>query len=264
MSRVHFTSHSRESELHGSERAYLGGLVRDLALAVLKPDWRRDELERLLREPEQWAHLGKRWPDVAQWVNQFSTRWAVGENWLTFEGRDLSPFEISLNTATLIGSLQLKAAAWIHGQCEVHGYVEEKDREWLADIFEEGVESGVYRRGLRTIPQGWEGVIEHLRCGDGGPVVMGYSTTDGFPSRHAITDADHQSLGPDAQELFYELPREEQWAIGLRWIYSDEARLGPFSPDNLDRTYGCSVTAFDLFDDDRLREKLGLVDIHPA
>lgn len=266
MSRVYFTSADRESELHGSERAYLGSLVSHLALSILDPRWRREELERLLNYPDRWRHLGNGWPQSASWIDNFSTSWSVGgDTWLAFEGRSLSPFEISLNTATLIGSPQLKAAAWIHGQCEVHGYVEGKDRAWLADIFEEGVETGIYRRGLREIPQGWEDVIEHLRENADGPVVMGYSVTDSFPSDRAIMESELEGFktysvtrpGSYDLDLYYELPQEEKWEVGMRWLNSNEANLGAFGPDRLDRTYGCSVTAFDLFDDDRLREKLG-------
>ena len=97
--------------------------------------------------------------------------------YLMVEGQRVDIFGAQLDTAITIGSDQLKFAARLHGQCEIHCYVECKNRKWLASIIEQGLEQHLYRKD-----KGWESVIKLLRNGCKSPVVMSYSVCDSFPS----------------------------------------------------------------------------------
>jgi hypothetical protein len=240
MSYVEFRSESASAELRGSERAWLGQLVTDLTLAVLNPGgpYGRDTLAPLIKSGHWLSKYREEASDVG-WAQAFTTSWHVGGTFLT---GDRDPFTISLNTADLIGSEQIKVAAWIHGQCEVHGYVEEPERGRLADVIDAGLAGGVYRQG-----QGWEGVAVLLRNGDGGPVVMSYSVTDGFPSPEALTGSDAAALNLDEEgEVFWALPVARRWELGVAWVRSAESGLGAWVPGERRRYGSPALTAFDL------------------
>jgi hypothetical protein len=227
MSRVTFATAEAEAELRGSERAWLGSLCTNLTLGILNPRWNHDKLAQLMVDPGSTRD--------PYWAANFETRWTVGM------GRfkpDIDPFLISLDTATMMGSPQMALAAWIHGQSEVHGFVEEEHRIWLAELIDDGREQGIFRDH-----QGWEDVLILLRKTETlpGPVVMSYSVTETFPSPYEVL----QDPSEDVAEAFYGLPHAERWSAGLDWLRT-VANVGPITPENLStRRYG-DITALDL------------------
>ncbi len=127
-------------------------------------------------------------------------------------------FEKQLNTAILIGNDAVILLARLHGQCEIHGYVEGPNRAWLAGIVDGGLASGILRESM-----GWEGVAELLRASEEGPVVTSYSVTDSFPGQVA---AGWGGWEPEHEDGWYELDGPAQWELAVKGI----------------RGYGCEWT----------------------
>lgn len=261
MSRVYFNDGTAEAELRGSERAYAGHMVDQAALLVLDPFGFGSE-ERLKPFLGPDSYVGKL-NTGRSFGEEFTRMWRssrfMGGSVISFEGKPLSPFDIALSTASLLGD-QMSILAWIHGQCECHGYVEGEYRSWLADIIDRGRESGIFRRD-----QGWESVAAFLRQRDDLPVVMSYSVTDGFPDFDAILPEHQEALrrpedtDPYApnERFSEEIDFDQQWAWGIEWLRSGAANVGALEPDNIgSRSYGSSITAFTMLDLDRMREEL--------
>lgn len=266
MSRIYFHSQYGEAEVLGSERAYLGSLASDLALAVLDP--RIDRRERLLPliSPDHYLHQAGRGDD-RHWWSDFQTWFRVGwdGSGLLIGGQQHDPFGIALNTLIAMGNEVLRFCARVHGYCEIHGWVDDEDREWLADLIERGRKDNVLRA-----ERGWESVAEFLRE-TSGPVVMSYSVCESFPNAHAAdwtpptciacggdgkpnarmkyTDVDYDyctTCGGEGQmsDEWYDLPPDEQWALGMKGIRAREYDLR-LMPDD-ERGFGPVMSAFDI------------------
>lgn len=259
MSRVYFNDGQREAELWGSERAYAGMMVHNAALMVLNPcGFRSDERLRQFIDPKSYL-VDSFQRSTRSFGEEFTRAWTgslfMGKKGFAFEGKPLYPFTISLSTASLLGD-QMSIFAWIHGQSEVHGYLEGEHRDWLAGIIDKGRKRGIFRKD-----QGWESVAAFLRESGERPVVLSYSVTDGFPGGDCIDPAKlepFQQEGDekwDSWERYYEqTSEEERWADGIEWLRSGGANVGALTPENIgSRAYG-DVTAFDMMDTDRLRE----------
>ncbi len=200
-------------------------------------------------------------------------------------GVSLGPSSVSLNTALALGSDPVRLAAKIHGWCEVHAWIEGGDRAWAADIIQQGLDIGAYRRGLWYVDgvnntdrlaaehpnrkwssQGWEEVQALLRSRDDGPVVMSYSGCDQFPNERWHPDWPGREV-----EKWDDYTEGEQRAVevfGERWYEMLEADpdgmwdacmeglrarpWGRISPATLaSETFGPGVTIYDLFAPDR-------------
>jgi hypothetical protein len=128
-------------------------------------------------------------------------------------GREWDIFELQLNTALALGSDAIRFCARVHGQCEPHGYVEGRNRAWLAGIIDGGLKAGVLRHETQGYGRGWEDVADLLRQRDNCPVVMSYSVCDGFPSI-----PEHVEM-PDAErDVWYESGGENRWATAMAWL----------------------------------------------
>ena len=169
MSRIYFHSLSCESEVFGSERAFMGHLVSDMFLSALGVDSfdfppSNPHVLRTILDPAHYTakHTGREFSD------SLSTALRVGmdSSILRVDGEAVNVFSATLNTAIVMGSDPIILSARLHGQCEIHTYVEGSNRRWLAGIIEQGRKSGIFRAD-----SGWEDVIEHLRERDDEPVV---------------------------------------------------------------------------------------------
>jgi len=117
-----------------------------------------------------------------------------------------------LNTLIAEGSDPMILAARLHGQCEVHCYVEGKNRAWLAEIVDRGVGAGIY--GAPWGYDGWPALAAHLRARDDEPVVTSYSVTEGFPNAGVAERGHLWTPDPDADgKDWYALPDDEQWRL---------------------------------------------------
>ena len=233
MSRVYFHSQSGTAELRGSERAYAGGLINDIALAVLKPGcWNEKKLRAMLPEDHYLKTSG-----ADRFIDSWSTAFSVNSGeLLVHDDKRIDSWTIGLNTVMVVGNDAMRFLARIHGQCEIHGYVEGKNRLWLANIIHEGYASGLYRGDM-----GWDRVGALLRLRDDEPVVMSYSVCQGFPNYDIAG-----WMKDDEGEGFYELTKYEQWHLAMTNLRAQDRGL-ELRPDNYSTyKFGHCVTAFDI------------------
>lgn len=133
------------------------------------------------------------------------------------DGVKLSGWSLIMNTALRLGSDPVRLLTRLHGACEIHTWVEGPNRAWLADIIDKGRKSGVLRGQM-----GWEDVAMLLRLSDAAPVVTSYSVCESFPNRTvAEWVPPHEDAEP--QDLWSEVPRAEQWVLGLTKLREHEA-----------------------------------------
>lgn len=146
------------------------------------------------------------------------------------DGQEIRAWICALNTMIANGSDPMILGARLHGQCEVHCYVEGRNRAWLAEIIDRGLAAGIYREPLGY--DGWEKVAELLRAKDDEPVVTSYSVCDSFPSRGVAENARLWEPEPDDEDgdSWYDLPEAEQWSLCLQALRED-AEWMSLSPD---------------------------------
>lgn len=158
------------------------------------------------------------------------------------EGTTIAATALGLNTLIATGSDPMILAARIHGQCEIHAYVEGRNRAWLALIIDRGMESGIYRQGM-----GWEAVSGLLRSNAKAPVVLAYSVCESFPSQEAARRGGWAPKTADEDEEWYELPAKKQWDWAITGIRA--TRGLELCPDEWawpDFFFDAPVTAFQV------------------
>lgn len=249
MSAIYFHSEHGDARIKGSERAYASLTSCDLALTVLRLIPRR-----FGDAPDAAVLATVRPPIEARWA---VTSLSVDGERFEFVLPDGSAHRVSsslLNTAIAVGSRPVQLLARLHGQCEIHAWVDGKDRAWLAGVIDEGRRSGVLRAR-----SGWEEVAELLRSRDDGEVVTSFSGCDQFPSPHVIGwappaecregregDEDDEPVGADA---FYGLDPSEQWRIGMEWLRAQRGAR-QITPENLSdpEFFGTGLNGFKLLE----------------
>ena len=212
MSRIYFHSLDGVAEVRGSERAHFGVFCSDLAWTFLKRYAReyRSESPSILRKlfaKDHYLHT----MESEQFAAMTETALAVsfGDNFV-LNGKSLDVWEMQLNTAFVLGNDAVKLGARLHGQCEIHTYVEGENRNWLADVVELGRRSGFYRADA-----GWEDVVKLLRQSTESPAVTSYSVTEQFPNGH-IANFEYPEVGGEKDwDAWYALPFEKQWELGV-------------------------------------------------
>lgn len=198
MSKVYFHSLSEESFIKGIERHYAAYILSHLALAILLP-------ERLFDDASWLKIRGALRPEPTYARSEADIRMALRTHphELSFvlpDGSTHSAFGVLLNTCVDLGNESLCLLARVHGQSEIHAYVEGNDRSWFADV----IERGLSRRHLLRPGHGWENVMAHARRRSDEPIVMSYSITAGFPNA-AMCEMDAKSFG--------DLPSSERLAL---------------------------------------------------
>jgi hypothetical protein len=281
VSRVYFHSQHGEAELRGSERAHCGLLVDNLADGFLGSLY-GDDVERLLGlvRPDHYLHRQDRrspgW--VPMWRDMFATAFRSGfyGEMFTWKGKDVDSFALRLNTALKYGNDTVRLAARLHGQCEIHCYVEGINRAWLAGLIVEGLSAGIFREGQwyedrngdrKWSDQGWRDVVKLLLDRDDEPVVCSYSVCDQFPNAEVASwtpppmpdgwapdwaaseagraewERDHPEVEDrrsyyedEAGSLWYELPEAEQWRRALEGVRGGSGGL-EISPTEFGKYY---------------------------
>jgi hypothetical protein len=265
MSRVYFHSPSDEGglrntlELRGSERAHASFVVNQIAIGLLNIDgYEREKKLYDWLPPNHYLRSSQ--PGL--FARSYATAFFVGgdESLIIKDGESVNVWELALNTAIAVGNDPIKLFARIHAQCEIHGFVEGRNRKWLAKIIEAGRKSGLYRRD-----QGWEAVMAGLRASDVEPLVMSYSVCNSFPNsevsdwmpawpdgvQHTWTalTSEQRKEREERSEAWYELPREEQWRRGLEALRNHHGML-ELKPEHWDEyRFGHNLTVWDLFDE---------------
>ena len=226
MSRIYFHSVEGDAEVHGSERAHFGVFCSELTSALLGKHAEEYGSKSILRNLFPENH----------WVNRSDNfKEAVllalgGDQAIQLNSKKLESFVLQLNTALSMGSDYVKLAARIHGQCEIHAYVEGKNRAWLAEIIKQGRQSGFYRD-----QQGWEEVIALLEKSDS-PVVTSYSVCERFPNGHVANYEYPFVDGEEDWDAWHDLPYEKQWELGITGLRKSNKGL-ELRPDDWNTFY---------------------------
>lgn len=240
MSCIYF--HSRddgEARLRGSERHLMGGLVNDLMVGLIgNGDW----IEPYL------STEAKRYLDGPANRSCFHP-WLLHDRSAHFivDGKKVEPFYVALNTAIVLGNDAIKLAARLHGQCEVHCWVDGSNRAWLASIMRDGLDLSIFRAGM-----GWEGVIEFLGKSSAAPIVCSYSVCEKFPNfeslpaEHPIRLDAEQRTDDERFDPFYEMPPEDAWDACVQGL-REQSGLLELSPEHWSEIrFGFGVSIFDL------------------
>lgn len=234
MSRIYFHTPSDCAEVAGAERAMMGTRIAHIFVEAMGAD-------RTTIKPE-----GSKWDTLlpencylrGNLDNGYFRHNALA-TWLSVGGEReylrmpeefgverIDLFTLQLNTALAYRSDILTLMARLHGQCEIHTYVEGKNRLWLSNIIEQGRELFTLRSN-----EGWESVIALLRSRDDEPVVTSYSVCEQFPN-HSVAEWTDDCDG----DSWHDLPDNEQWDLAIsklrekfgglemkpeRWLYPD-------------------------------------------
>jgi hypothetical protein len=225
MSRIYFHSPDQETEVSGSERAYMGCLINDIAIGVLSVDRFRAQNDPVAKLLPEDCYVRSPSPTF-DFVQSFELWVKSGDGHFVVNGERRSVWTCCLNTALRLGGDPLKLFARLHGQCEIHCWVDGKNREWLAGIIDQGLGDGIFRRGIAGRSMGWEATVEMLRSRDDEPVVCSYSVCDQFPNEH--TAGYENKKNPDA---WYDLSRDKRWKMAMKGLRENGGGL-EMKPDN--------------------------------
>lgn len=244
MSRVYFHSPSGTAEVRGSERAHAAQLINNLLWTALQLDgFSVPHPFRVFLPPDAYLHgiTDDRFTDsLKTWLaHSHDSRICFPPDSPIAAGESVSTFTVALNTALVIGSDPIKFLARLHGQCEVHSWVDGPNRPWLADI----IESGSKTRILREYG-GWQSVLKLLRSRADEPVVMSYSVCESFPNRQLANWGDD----PDG-ERWNQLATDERWRLALAGLRAQDGWL-EMTPDRWDYPdyhFGTGTTGFDVY-----------------
>lgn len=273
MSRIYF--HTREEDVEdvqvlGTERHWMGALCWQITEGFLQLDRYGDDMLKRFRSMIPDGHYLKA-PDLRReqhFRDDFMTAFRVeySGTLLAWQGRAISPWRVMLNTAVLVGSDAIKLCARLHGQCEIHAWVEGKNRAWLARIIERGLEEGVLREGHpgdSKFASGWRNAIKLLRSSKKTPIVTSYSVCEQFPGVHLLSPRDGE---PQDHDEFYEwalsnLTHEQRWDRAMVELRARRASVELKPSDWRNYYFGDGITALDLTASDfgvRLDKKLGI------
>lgn len=272
MSRIYFHSPSGTAEVSGRERAHAGLLCHELLCVALGINGSFVEQEKYRQLLPADSYLLKAKSNL-EFFRDFCT-WMFAHFGACFQlpdGTKANVFETALNTTVAMGSEPMRLLAKLHGQCEIHAYVEGPNRAWLADIIEQGIEDKILRVWEGDCYGGWPAVVELLRSRDDEPVVTSYSVTDQFPNRHVALQSgtwdipvDHEAIkqkyeltedddltGYEADyksDTWYELPDDEQWRVAMAGLRKqNEKSTLEMKPETFARQgYGNGMSGFDI------------------
>lgn len=221
MSRIYFHSIDKTVEVGGPERAHFGVFCANLTWAMIEAYVHHDSNSRpspIRKIVPASSYLNSPQVTGAYFEKSAETFFKVSQDKIKIGEKESEIFSINLNTAYRMGSDPVKLAARIHGQCEIHCYVEGKNRKWLSGIVQQGIDIGFYRAGM-----GWDDVVKLLLLSDKSPVVLSYSVCEQFPN--APIDYQYD------REKFYDLQAKTQWARAMKSLRARGGWL-ELKPDN--------------------------------
>jgi len=270
MSSVAF--HSLDSgtvRVGGAERAWAGVLCTRMMEDILDldcyPAINEAPLSTLIRmlRPGHYVHDFIRKGDAHQVARalQITMNVELDGHVLEWNRQPVEVFALAINTALALGNDAVRFLARMHGACEIHAWIDGRNRWWIANIIEDGLASGVMRTARQTQYENWPGVIAMLRNSSQSPVVMSYSVTNSFPNFELVSGHDfektpwnkmteaEQLAMAERREAFADLPAHEQWAQAFRAL--ELVRGRELRQDNWKTfRYVHKLSALDLMADD--------------
>jgi len=239
MSAITFHTPSGSATLRGSERAWMSEIITRSAIGLLDVGLYGNEIERALPEGHYLRAMRRTgMGDNAAWTRAVETAMHVGDLTLRVGDEDVNMWHVHLNTALVIGNDALILAARIHAQCEIHGWIHGMWREKVADIIEDGRDSGLFREDM-----GWEGIVTLLRENADEPVVMSYSVNDSFPNPYIVG-----VNGEEESEAWYDLPAEAQWEQAFAALRAQKGHLELDPEEWYEFRFGNGWDAFKLIE----------------
>lgn len=239
MSRIYFHARDGEAKVRGMERYLFASWASQAMINALRLD------DRMLQDSPFAKVLPK---DLYIFRSPREIDGRSLKNWLTV-GYDKSLpmgasrvnlFDMALNTLIHAGGETMKFGARIHGQCEIHGWVDGPNREWLAGIIERGMESHMMRRDM-----GWQGAINLLKASSESPVVLSYSVCHSFPN-YALAGIDGED--EKAFEAWEKLSEGEQWDTCMAILREERAGIEMESEGWDGYFFNDGVTGYDYLD----------------
>jgi hypothetical protein len=210
----HFPPDGYTLQVSGSERAHFGILAEDFAKGLIGvmpgiiASNLGDRLGPFVNPEGPLAGIPsgtKGWDEaLAYGVTAMSFR--TGQAVFAWKGQEIQMSSLIWNTVLAAGSDPLRLGVKIHCTCEHYGYFMGFHRRWFADLIDEGLEEGLFRKGYfrnrnplhdlarmsgQVVPeaaqevfvsQGWVELAARLREENQGPVVMSFSGSDSFPN----------------------------------------------------------------------------------
>lgn len=205
MSKIYFHARDCEAEVSGSERFFMGGMLDALAFSTLDHSDLKKRIKftkdhYIKNKIESESDLSPAEKQSLQNAIQFGTDGAI-LLWDELTKNYQSPFTWQLNQAWRLGSDPVRLCARIHGQCEIHAWIQKDNYSWMATIIRMALKYKILREEIRGAPLGWDNVLKLLKDTKSEYVVLSYSVTNSFP------DGDLLDMGDE----FYDLSADEQW-----------------------------------------------------
>lgn len=210
MSNIQFATRTKEALLIGSERHYMGLICSEVTIPFFAAHANREKLKKLL-PPNHYLTISK---DL-YFEQNFATWVTVGNGSLHLpDGQEVELFATILNTVLVVGNDILRLIARIHGQCEIHAYIEPEEAPWIVSIIRHGLDTHILRDG-----QGWDSVIDLLESvTTNETVVTSYSVSDDWPSQ--IVAGRENVIDEDDWE---DLSEDQQWDLALTALKKDRS-----------------------------------------
>lgn len=224
MSRIYFHTQDERAEVSGRERGLIGQICANallFALGDLDHSYGREPPWILKHIPKECYLHGLKHENCNSKDNSISTwlRVAHGADaFLILGDKRYHLFDLQLNSAITMGGNAFKLAARLHGQCEIHCYVEGPNRKWLAAMISDALEKSIFRRA-----HGWEEAIALLHKANDSPVVCSYSVCDSFPNRHVAKWEAPE--GDEDGDSWYDLPNKIRWDMAIDGLRSSNQGL---------------------------------------
>lgn len=261
MSSLTFLTADAEASVSGREHHKFSSLLTDLA-------WR--SIQRVCDPSEVYGPSPLRHAvDLPDWVArhkgpEFARMFRLllagtGEELVNLPGRPAvaTMLDVKLNTVVHNYSAPVALAGRLCAQAEVNGWIDGSDRKWLADLIDQGRRLP-YPAEVADTPylaqhnlfadepsvngryDGWQGVVEMLRVGDGIVVLSSSSAGEGFPSRMWAGRE-----GQDRDEFHHwweQADATARWEASERGLREETEQACPalrIAPDSLhDRQFG--------------------------
>lgn len=232
MSSIDFNTMEDTVSVSGRERFWFGSMAAGMVKSILDPFIEHDGKKLAKIFPAE--HYVHKYPTPESLSLALSAANADGK--LIVDGKLVNIFDMQMNTLLVFGGDVAKFAARIHGQCEIHTYVEGANREWLSNI----INIGLTARVLHD-KRGWQSVIDLLGKSKYSPVVLSYSVTDSFPNRFIADYKDNED-----GDSWHRLSDEIKWDMAMKELRnkSNDMEMKPTTWNEFYFTNG--ISAFDI------------------